>query len=211
MKRKIFNMITIIICVFVLIELLIKKEIIYDSVIYALNMWVNNLIPALFPFFIISDILINYNITLYIPKIIKDFCKAIFNITDNMLSILFLSMISGFPSNARNTRIMYDNNLISLEEANHILIFSHFSNPIFVLTTVGVFFFNYESVGSTIQGVLTVNHKRIHSDFFSFNHNSHFTPFFSVPDQEKEKKGDGKEERHDQCIGNSSFIHHAKA
>ena len=64
-----------------------------------------------------------------------------------MLSILFLSMISGFPSNARNTRIMYDNNLISLEEANHILIFSHFSNPIFVLTTVGVFFFNYESVG----------------------------------------------------------------
>ena len=89
----------------------------------------------------------NYNITLYIPKIIKDFCKAIFNITDNMLSILFLSMISGFPSNARNTRIMYDNNLISLEEANHILIFSHFSNPIFVLTTVGVFFFNYESVG----------------------------------------------------------------
>ena len=72
MKRKIFNMITIIICVFVLIELLIKKEIIYDSVIYALNMWVNNLIPALFPFFIISDILINYNITLYIPKIIKD-------------------------------------------------------------------------------------------------------------------------------------------
>ena len=147
MKRKIFNMITIIICVFVLIELLIKKEIIYDSVIYALNMWVNNLIPALFPFFIISDILINYNITLYIPKIIKDFCKSIFNITDNMLSILFLSMISGFPSNARNTRIMYDNNLISLEEANHILIFSHFSNPIFVLTTVGVFFFNYESVG----------------------------------------------------------------
>ena len=56
MKKKIFNMISIIICVFVLIELLIKKEIIYDSVIYALNMWVNNLIPALFPFFIISDI-----------------------------------------------------------------------------------------------------------------------------------------------------------
>lgn len=147
MKRKIFNMITIIICVNVLIQLLIKKEIIYDSVIYALNMWVNNLIPTLFPFFIISDILINYNITLYIPKIIKKICKVIFNITDNMLSILFLSMISGFPSNARNTRSMYDNNLISLEEANHILIFSHFSNPVFVLTTVGVFFFNYESVG----------------------------------------------------------------
>ena len=61
MKRKIFNMITIIICVFVLIELLIKKEIIYDSVIYALNMWVNNLIPALFPFFIISQHIVHFS------------------------------------------------------------------------------------------------------------------------------------------------------
>ena len=126
------------------------KDLIYSTIIYALNMWVNKLIPALFPFFIISDILINYNITLYIPKIIKKFCKWLWGITDNMLTILILSLISGFPSNARNTRTLYDKKLISLEEANHILIFSHFSNPIFILITVGLFFLGNELIGIII-------------------------------------------------------------
>lgn len=150
MRKKLLDIFIILICVFIFIELLVRRELIYSSIIYALNIWVKNLIPALFPFFIISDILINYNIIYFIPKRIKDFCKVIWGITDNMLMILLLSMLSGFPSNARNTRILYDTGKISLDEANHILIFSHFSNPIFILTTVGVFFFKNEKLGIII-------------------------------------------------------------
>ena len=147
MKEKIFNSFVIIVSLFVLSQLLIKKYIIYSSIIYALNLWVKTLVPALFPFFIISDILINYNITSYIPKFIKNFCKLIFNISDNMLTILLLSMVSGFPSNARNTRILYDNGDISIDEANHILIFSHFANPVFILLTIVGFFSNNQKLG----------------------------------------------------------------
>ncbi len=147
MKEKIFNTFIVIVSLFVLMELLIKKSVVYVSIIYALTMWVNNLIPALFPFFIISDILINYNITSYIPTIIKNMCKHLFNINENMLMIFLLSMISGFPSNARNTRLLYDKGLITLEEANHILIFTHFANPIFIITTIGIYFFNSQKMG----------------------------------------------------------------
>lgn len=150
MKKKIFETIIVTICIFVLLVVLIKKSLIYESIMYALRMWVNNLIPAMFPFFIISDILINYNITSYIPKKIRSFFRWIFNITDNMLSIFLLSMISGFPSNARNTRNMYDKKMIDLNEANHILMFSHFSNPVFILTTIGLYFFHYEELGIII-------------------------------------------------------------
>lgn len=150
MRKKLLDIFIILICVFIFIELLVRRDLIYSSIIYALNIWVKNLIPALFPFFIISDILINYNIIYFIPKRIKDFCKVIWGLTDNMLMILLLSMLSGFPSNARNTRILYDTGKISLDEANHILIFSHFSNPIFILTTVGVFFFKNEKLGIII-------------------------------------------------------------
>ena len=150
MKEKIFNLVIIFISLFVLMELLVKKNIIYLSIMYALNLWVNNLIPSLFPFFIISDILINYKIIDYIPKNIKYLCKKIFNINDNMLLILLLSMISGFPSNARNTRTLYDNGSISLDSANHILIFTHFANPVFILTTIGTFFLHSEKLGIII-------------------------------------------------------------
>ena len=154
MKRKIFNMIIIISTLFILYLVIVKKNLVYDSINYALNIWVNNLIPTLFPFFIISDILINYNFTYYVPKIFKKICKYLFNITDNMITILILSIISGFPSNARNTRTLYDKGLITLDEANHILIFSHFSNPLFILTTISIFFFNDKQVGI----VLLISH-----------------------------------------------------
>ena len=154
MKRKILNIIIIIITLFLLIQIIIKKSLVFDSINYALNIWVNNLIPTLFPFFIISDILINYKFTDYIPRIFRKICKYLFNITDNMITILILSIISGFPSNARNTRTLYDNGEISLDEANHILIFSHFSNPLFILTTVAIFFFNNQSLGI----ILLVSH-----------------------------------------------------
>ena len=147
MKEKTLNILVILLSIFVLFELLIDKSMIYESIMDALKMWVKSLIPALFPFFIISDILINYNITYYIPKIIKKICKYVFNISDNMLSILFLSMLSGFPSSARNTRYFYGKGLIDLDEANHILIFSHFANPVFILSTVAVFFFHNERLG----------------------------------------------------------------
>lgn len=147
MIRKILNIIVIVVTLFVLYEVVIRKSLVYDSVNYALNIWVKNLIPTLFPFFIISDILINYNFTDYIPNFFRKICKYLFNITDNMITILILSIISGFPSNARNTRILYDKGLISLDEANHILIFSHFSNPIFILTTVAIFFFGDKNIG----------------------------------------------------------------
>lgn len=147
MKRKILNIIIVVITLFILYQIVIKKSLVYSSINYALNIWVNNLIPTLFPFFIISDILINYNFTSYIPKIFKDICKYLFNITDNMITILLLSIVSGFPSNARNTRTLYDKGTITLDEANHILIFSHFSNPLFILTTVAIFFFNNKNIG----------------------------------------------------------------
>lgn len=147
MKAKIFNVVTIIISLYVLVQLIVRKDIIYAAIGDGLNIWVNNLIPALFPFFIISDILINYNITSYIPVVFKKMGRKLFNITDNMLTILLLSMISGFPSNARNTRALYDKGKITLDEANHIMIFSHFSNPVFILTTVGLFFFHSNRMG----------------------------------------------------------------
>ena len=147
MKKKIFNDFIIVISIFVLVELFVRKDIVYMAISNALTIWVNTLIPTLFPFFIIADILINYNITIYIPKIFRNICKKIFNISDEMLTIFLLSMISGFPSNARNTRMLYDKKKITLREANHILIFSHFANPAFILITVAIFFFNSKKIG----------------------------------------------------------------
>ena len=150
MNNKLFNHLIIIINVLLLIELFINKTLIINTIGYSLNIWITSIIPSLFPIFIISELLINYNIINYIPNIIKNIFKFLFNINDNELTILLISLISGFPSSSVNTKIMYDKKLLNTEECNHILMFTHFGNPIFILTTIGLIFFNNESLGKII-------------------------------------------------------------
>lgn len=150
MKNKLYNHLIIIINVLLLIELFINKTLIINTIGYSLNIWITSIIPSLFPIFIISELLINYNIINYIPNIIKNIFKYLFNINDNELTIFLISLISGFPSSSVNTKIMYDKKLLNIDECNHILMFTHFGNPIFILTTIGLIFFNNELLGKII-------------------------------------------------------------
>lgn len=147
MKTKIYNLIIIISAIIILLELLLNKTLVFDTISYSLNIWVTTIVPSIFPFFIISDILINYNITNYIPQFIKKTFKYLFNVNDHIVTIFFLSLLSGFPSNARNARKLYDLKLINEEEASQALTFTHFSNPLFILGTVAVFFLKNEQLG----------------------------------------------------------------
>lgn len=150
MKNKYINLFIIIINIILFIEIILNNKMIYSTINTSIDIWLHTLIPSLFPFFIISDILIDYNTINYIPNKIKNNLCKLFNITNSGLTILLLSILSGFPSNARNTRTLYDKKLITEEESNHILMFTHFSNPLFILTTVGTIFLNNYKLGVVI-------------------------------------------------------------
>ena len=187
--KKYINITIIIITTYITIYFILNKQIIFKSVSFALNMWVNNLIPSLFPFFILTDILISYNFANYLPKFFINFFKNLFHIKKEAVLIFFLSMISGFPSNAKNTKKLYDMKILNKKEAEHILIFSHFSNPIFILATVSVFFFNKPNLGiiillshyisNLILGIIIRNNNfNIESDNTIYNNNLNFGNIF---------------------------------
>ena len=150
MKKRYINITIIIFCIFFLIELILNRNLIFDTVGFSLNIWITSILPSLFPFFILSDILNSYNIIYYIPKIIKNIFKKTLNISDNALFVFFISMLSGFPSNARNIKILYKENKITKNESEHLLFFTHFSNPMFILGTLVTIFLNNKSLGLII-------------------------------------------------------------
>ncbi len=55
-----------------------------------------------------------------------------------LVSFFLMSMISGFPSGAKYIVKDYEAGHINKEEANHLLVFTHFANPLFVLGTCGL-------------------------------------------------------------------------
>lgn len=148
--KKYSNLIIIIVTFTILIFILLNKTLVSNTIINSFYIWFNTLVPSMLPMFIISDILINYNFTKYIPKVIISFISKLFNISTNATLVILLSLVSGFPLNAMNIITSYNNNLITKSEAEHLLLFNHFPNPLFVLNTIGIMYLNNNKYGIII-------------------------------------------------------------
>ena len=58
--KKICNGIIMVALVYICFAILYDRESIFSSVKFSLDIWQNNIFPSLFPFFILSSIMINY-------------------------------------------------------------------------------------------------------------------------------------------------------
>jgi sporulation integral membrane protein YlbJ len=120
------------------------------SVSFSLKLWQENIFPSLFPFFVVSNLLINCGFASFLGEILRPFMYKIFRIKGEASFVLVMSMLSGFPSSAKYTRELYDKGLINEHEASKLLTFTHFSNPLFILGTISIMFLNNEEVGLLI-------------------------------------------------------------
>ena len=150
MKRKISSLFFILILFYLLIKILLNSTLVLDSVKYSFNIWQNNIFPSLFPFFVLSDILIYFGFVEVLNELFKNIMYKLFKVNGSCAFILFMSLISGFPSNAKYTKVLYDKGLINDKEATKILTFTHFSNPLFVIGTISILFLNNKYYGYLI-------------------------------------------------------------
>ena len=130
MKKKYHNILILVILINLLILYLFNaQEVINNSLDYSI-LFLTKFFPVSFIFFTISSLLINNGLIETIYKY--------FHINSTKLYVLILSLISGFPSGAKYTKDLLDKKLITSIEANQIIMFSHFPNPLFILGSVNL-------------------------------------------------------------------------
>lgn len=132
MRKNVQLILTLIIvlCIFIY-----HKEI-TNSIKQAMLLFQNNIFPSLFPFMIISPFLINYGFLPMVKKIIGPLMPKLFNLSENTSYVFIMSLLSGFPGSAIYAKELYSKGVISKEEASQLLLFCHFSNPIFILAMI---------------------------------------------------------------------------
>ena len=135
MKSKLTKL--IIILFFILI--LLKKDIMYITIYKTTLIWFKNIVPNLFPMFIISSLIVNTNLINNICNILGKPFQFIFNINKYGVFVYILSLISGSPSNAKYIKDLKDNNLITKEEENRLLTFTTNYNPILIITLLSLY------------------------------------------------------------------------
>lgn len=111
---------------------ILNNKLINTSIISSINLWVTKVFPSLFPMILINNILIDYNFPYYIIKLLKS--KGL------KYYVMILSLFSGSPSNAIIIKELYQNNSINEDDANKLLTYTFFSNPIFLTTMLSLIF-----------------------------------------------------------------------
>ena len=71
MKKVLISVIIMIILVFIGFEILTESNSILNSVSFSFKIWENNIFPSLFPFFILSELLVNYGFVEFLSELFK--------------------------------------------------------------------------------------------------------------------------------------------
>ena len=140
----------ILLFVFLVVSILYNYIDITESIKLSFNICFNNLFPTLIPFMLLSNIFIKYNFIEYICSTIGNIVSKLFKVNRYCSFAIILSIFTGTPSNAKYLKDLYNNNLIDNDDITKCIKFCHFTNPIFVLSTIGITFLNSKKVGIII-------------------------------------------------------------
>lgn len=152
MKKIHQNLLISFITIFFLIEFLTNSSSLINVFFDTINLCFYNILPNIFVFFLITDVLNNYNFPYYLSRLFGNIIEKIYHLPKSCTYIILMSLSSGFPSNAKLIKDALDNKSITSFDATRLLTMTHFSNPLFIIYTVGINFFHDEKVGYLILG-----------------------------------------------------------
>lgn len=112
--------------------------------------WWDVLFPALFPFFVISELLLGFGIVHFFGTLLDPLMRPIFRIPGIGGFVMTLGFASGYPVGARLTAQLWEQRLVTREEGERLVAFTTSSDPIFLIGAVSVGFFRDVSLAVVI-------------------------------------------------------------
>lgn len=147
MKKKLFSITIVLFFTFIIVSIFSFSLEINNIIAFSFETFIKNIFPSLFPMFIIANILTSIGLPEFLGSVTSKIATKFFNVKPVASFVFFMSMISGFPSNAKYIKDLLDQNLIEEVDANKIILFTFFGNPLFIINTIGIMFFNDIKIG----------------------------------------------------------------
>ena len=114
-------------------------------------------IPALFPFMVLSDFLVRSKLSEVIGNALAPVTKALFRLPGCAGCAVLMSMAGGYPVGAKMTAQLLENGDISCNQGKRMMLFCVNSGPAFVIGTVGTVIFSSRKAGIILYVSLVVS------------------------------------------------------
>ncbi|MBO5043148.1 MAG: hypothetical protein J6D87_09295 [Clostridia bacterium] len=112
-----------------------------------LSLCAETVIPSLFPFMVLSELLVASGAGEALGRLLAKPMKWLFGLSGAGCSAVVLGSMCGFPIGASTAVALYDKNVISKRECEHLLTFSNHPSSAFLVTAVGVSLFQDRRLG----------------------------------------------------------------
>ncbi len=107
----------------------------------------NVILPSLFPFFVLSSLVVELGMSRYLGKLLEPVMAPLFRVNGNCAAALALGFVGGYPVGARTAIELYEQDQCSRTEAERMLAFCNNSGPAFILGVVGAGVFGSGTAG----------------------------------------------------------------
>lgn len=146
----------IIIC-FMLLLFFKNPQIAIDKIKEGLFLCAATVIPSLFPFMVISELMISSGVGNLLGRYLQRPMSSLFGISGNGACALILGMLCGFPVGTKCAVSLYDKGEISKEECERLLSFCNIPSISFTVNIVGQRIFGDPSIGWLFYFVLVAS------------------------------------------------------
>ncbi|GJM81041.1 hypothetical protein HMSSN139_35370 [Paenibacillus sp. HMSSN-139] len=126
----------------------------WQAGVRGLAIWWDVLFPSLFPFFVISEMLLGFGIVHFLGKLLDPLMRPVFRIPGSGGFVLAMGFASGYPVSAKLATKLREQRLVSRAEGERLVSFTTSSDPIFLIGAVSVGFFG----NPKLAGALALAH-----------------------------------------------------
>ncbi len=127
--------------------MIINPTLTIKSAAQGISLWYHLVLPALFPFFVASELLVQLGFVRLIGWLLEPATRPLFRLPGASSLVIAMGFASGFPVGAFLTRRLLDEQLLTAEEAERLVSFTNNASPLFILGTVAVGMFGSPAAG----------------------------------------------------------------
>lgn len=138
----------------ILILIIIFPNTSYQAAKNGVDIWFNNVFPALLPFFIGTELLMGLGVVHFLGVLLEPIMYPFFKVPGTGSFVYVMSITSGYPMGAKLTSDLRSRKICSRIEGQRLLALCSTSGPLFIIGTVAIGMFNKPFLG----GVIAISH-----------------------------------------------------
>lgn len=132
---------------FLALGMLLQPHEILSAALAGVALWWRFVLPALLPFFILSELLIGSGFVRFLSLLLEPLMRPVFRLPGAASFVVAMGYTSGFPMGAVLTNRLYQEGELTRQEAEHLITFTNNPSPGFMFGAVAAGMIGQSSLG----------------------------------------------------------------